>query len=42
MEVAYQRNDVKLSTLQRYARALGAEVEVVAVLRSGRRVRLDL
>jgi hypothetical protein len=37
-----QREDLKLSTLRRYARALGASVEVTAVLKSGRRIRLDL
>ena len=37
-----QRDDMKLSTLRKYARALGAEIEVVATLKSGRRVRLDL
>ncbi len=37
-----QREDLKLSTLRRYARALGASIEVTACLSSGRRVRLDL
>ncbi len=37
-----QRDDMKLSTLRKYARALGAEIEVVAILKSGRRVRLEL
>jgi len=37
-----QRDDMKLSTLRKYAHALGAEIEVVATLKSGHRVRLDL
>jgi DNA-binding XRE family transcriptional regulator len=37
-----QRDDLKLSTLRRYARALGAEVEVTAVLKTGHRIRLDV
>jgi hypothetical protein len=37
-----QREDLKLSTLRRYARAFGADIEVTAVLKSGRRVRLDV
>jgi len=37
-----QRDDMKLSTLRRYARALGASIEVIAVLEPGHRIRLDL
>lgn len=37
-----QRDDILLSTLRRYARALGAEVELVAVLPTGHRVRLEI
>jgi DNA-binding XRE family transcriptional regulator len=37
-----QRDDFKLSTLRRYARALGAKIEVTAVLRTGHRIRLDV
>ena len=37
-----QRDDMKLSTLRRYAAALGTELEIVAILKSGHRVRLDL
>jgi transcriptional regulator with XRE-family HTH domain len=37
-----QRDDMKLSTLRRYAAALGADIEVAAILESGRRIRLDL
>jgi hypothetical protein len=36
-----QRDDVKLSTLRRYVRAVGAEIEVAAVLKGGQRIRLD-
>jgi predicted transcriptional regulator len=35
------RADVKLSTLERYASALGGQIEVVVVV-DGRRYRLDL
>jgi len=37
-----QRDDLKLSTLRRYASALGAEIEVTAVLKTGHRIRLDV
>jgi hypothetical protein len=37
-----QRDDVKLSTLRRYLRALGGELDLVLTLRSGHRMRLDL
>lgn len=37
-----QRDDLRLSTLRRYAMALDAELEIVAVLPSGRRIKLDL
>ena len=37
-----QRDDLKVSTLRRYARAFGADIEVTAVLKSGRRIRLDV
>ncbi len=37
-----QRGDVKLSTLRRYVRALGGELELVVVLRTGHRFRVDL
>jgi hypothetical protein len=37
-----QRGDLRLSTLRRYVKALGGEVEVTAVLKTGHRVRLDL
>jgi hypothetical protein len=37
-----QRDDMKLSTLRRYARALGADIEITAVLETGHRVRLDV
>jgi predicted transcriptional regulator len=37
-----QRDDMKLSTLRRYARALEAGIEVTAVLKTGHRIRLDL
>lgn len=37
-----QRDDLKLSTLRRYERALGGEVEATAVLRTGHRIRLDV
>ncbi len=37
-----QRDDLKVSTLRRYAQALGAEIEVTAVLGTGRRIRLEI
>jgi Helix-turn-helix domain len=37
-----QRDDVKVSTLRRYVRALGAELELVVVLKTGHRMRLDI
>ena len=37
-----QRDDMKLSTLRRYARALGAQIEIRAVLKTGHRIRLDV
>jgi DNA-binding XRE family transcriptional regulator len=37
-----QRDDLRLSTLRRYAQALDAEIEVVALLPSGHRIKLDL
>ncbi|CAN5754516.1 hypothetical protein BH11MYX3_BH11MYX3_38700 [soil metagenome] len=37
-----QRDELRLSTLRRYARALDAELEIVAVLPTGHRIRLDL
>src|SRR5262245_26328593 len=37
-----QRDDFRLSTLRRYARALGANIEVTAVLKTGHRIRLDV
>jgi transcriptional regulator with XRE-family HTH domain len=37
-----QREDAKLSTLQRYVQALGAELALVVTLESGHRMRLDL
>jgi hypothetical protein len=37
-----QREDMKLSTLRRYVQALGGDVEVTAVLKTGHRIRLDL
>ena len=37
-----QRDDVKVSTLRRYVRALGAELELVVVLRTGHKMRLDI
>jgi hypothetical protein len=36
------RDDMLLSTLRRYARALGAELELVAVTKTGHRLRLDI
>jgi hypothetical protein len=37
-----QREDAKLSTLRRYVRALGGPLELVVVLKTGHRLRLDL
>ena len=37
-----QRGDMKLSTLRRYASALEADLEIIAVLKSGHRIRLDV
>ena len=37
-----QRDDLRLSTLRRYAKALDAELEIVAVLPTGHRIKLDL
>jgi hypothetical protein len=37
-----QRDDLRLSTLRRYARALDAEIEIVAVLPTGHRIKLEL
>ena len=37
-----QRDDLRLSTLRRYARALDAEIEIIAVLPAGHRIKLDL
>jgi DNA-binding XRE family transcriptional regulator len=37
-----QRDDLRVSTLRRYARALGAEIEIVALLPTGHRIKLDL
>jgi len=37
-----RRDDAKLSTLRRYVRALGADLEVVVILKTGHRIRLDL
>jgi len=37
-----QREDLRLSTLRRYAQALDAEIEVVALLPTGQRIKLDL
>lgn len=37
-----QQDDIKLSTLRRYVRALGAELECTAVFPTGRRVGLDV
>ena len=35
-----QRTDPKLSTLRRYARALGGEIDIVLTLKTGHRMRL--
>lgn len=38
-----RRDDAKLSTLHRYVRALGGELELVVVMpKTGHRIRLDL
>jgi len=37
-----QRDDILLSTLRLYARALGADLELVAVFPTGHRVRLEI
>ena len=37
-----QRDDLRLSTLRRYAKALDAEIEIVAALPTGHRIKLDL
>lgn len=37
-----KRDDLRLSTLRRYAKAVDAEIEIVAVLPSGHRIKLDL
>ncbi len=37
-----QRDDVKVSTLRRYVRALGAKLELVVVLKTGHKMRLDI
>jgi hypothetical protein len=37
-----QREDAKLSTLKRYVRALGGQLELVVVLKTGHRLRVDL
>jgi len=37
-----QREDLRLSTLRRYAHALDAEIEIIAVLPTGHRIKLDL
>jgi hypothetical protein len=37
-----QRGDLRLSTLRRYTKALDAELEIVAVLPTGHRIKLDL
>lgn len=37
-----QRDDLRLSTLRRYAKALDAELEIVAVLATGHRIKLEL
>lgn len=36
------RDDVKLSTLRRYLAAIGADVEIVAVFRTGHRIIVDV
>jgi hypothetical protein len=37
-----QRDDLRLSTLRRYTQALDAELELIAVLPTGHRIKLDL
>jgi hypothetical protein len=37
-----RRGDIKLSTLRRYVKAMGGQVELVAVFPNGRRIILDL
>jgi hypothetical protein len=37
-----QRDDVKVSTLRRYVRALGGKLDLVLTLKSGHRMRLDI
>ena len=37
-----QREDAKLSTLKRYVRALGGQLEWVVVLKTGHRLRVDM
>ena len=37
-----QRDDVKVSTLRRYLRALEADLELVVVLKTGHKMRLDM
>jgi DNA-binding Xre family transcriptional regulator len=37
-----QRDDVKLSTLRRYVKALGGELDLVVTLPTGHRMRIDL
>ena len=37
-----QSDDAKLSAIRRYVRALGAELELVVVLKTGHRMRLDI
>jgi len=37
-----QRADLKLSTLRRYVKALGGEVEFVAVFPNGRRINVEM
>jgi DNA-binding XRE family transcriptional regulator len=36
------RGDVKLSTLRRYLKALGAELELVAVFKTGHRIGIEV
>jgi hypothetical protein len=37
-----QSDDAQLSAIRRYVRALGAELELVVVLKTGHRMRLDI
>jgi hypothetical protein len=37
-----QSDDAKLSAVRRYVRALGGDLELVVVLRTGHRMRLDI